>query len=129
MAGAGSLSLGDPCFAKVKGFLPYPAKIVEVKVKSNKLKYAVVFYGDNKTADIVSEFVWKITDQTVKKFVNPKSLKKKVFKLGYDEMMEFHKLDHGGERVQAEVEAIETDVDDDPAGEGENLGDDDGFGL
>ena len=85
-------NVGDPCFAKVKGYCPYPARIEEVQTKLKKVKFAVFFYGTNEEAVVGIENIWKVTEDNVDKFVNSKSMKKEKFKLGYEEMVRLHGL-------------------------------------
>ena len=87
------MQIGDPCFAKVKGWIPYPARILGRKENKKKTRFSVLFYGTQETADISSENVWDVTPENVRKFVNPKSLLRKNFKLAVDEMKEHHKID------------------------------------
>ena len=93
-----SRNIGDPCFAKVKGWIPYPAKIVGRKENKNNKKrtmFSVLFYQTKETGEIRSENVWSVTPETVRKFVNPKSLLRKNFKLAVCEMEEHHKISIG----------------------------------
>ena len=92
MAASRRLNVGDPCFAKVKGWIPYPARIVGKKVntKSKKIIFEVIFFETKETGNIGSENVWEITSGTLKKFVTPKTLSREIFKLAFDEMKELH---------------------------------------
>lgn len=109
MAPTGSLEIGDPCFAKVRGWMPYPAIIVGKRVKAKKTKFSVLFYGTKETGDIDSDCVWDATPDNIKKFVTPKSLLKKQFKLGYEEMMETHEIN--GKETEQVVRAQEKKTD------------------
>ena len=105
-----SLEIGDPCFAKVKGWMPYPAVIVGESVKAKKTKFSVIFYGTKERNEISSECVWDTTPDNIKKFVTPKTLLKKQFKLGFDEMMEAHKINENETEQVAEAKGKETSV-------------------
>ena len=86
-------SVGDPCFAKVRGFTPWPAKIVGKKtVESEKKKYSVVFYETEETADVNEELIWEITPENAKKFVSKKLLKRKYFEPAVVKMQKHHKI-------------------------------------
>ena len=93
MSASKNLQVGDPCFAKVKGWIPYPAKIMELRNNGKKVRYSVLFYGTQETAVLGGEGVWPINDNSVKKFVTPKTLIRKIFKLGFEEMTLNHKLE------------------------------------
>ena len=88
---ADRFKVGDPCFAKVRGFVPYPAKIVEKKA-TTKVKFNVVFYGTKETADVGLENLWEVNASNIQKFVNTKSMSRKYFQSGYEEMLEYHQL-------------------------------------
>ena len=104
-----TLKVGDPCFAKVKGWMPYPARIVGVQRRSKKLKFTVIFYKTKETGEIWSENLWSVTPVTVKKMVTEKSLKKDIFKNAFEEMKRHHKLDEFGMPL---VEGVEHEIDD-----------------
>ena len=101
MAASRRLNVGDPCFAKVKGWIPYPARIVGKKVntKSKKIKFEVIFYETKEIGNIGSENVWEITAGTLKKFVTPKTLSREIFKLAFDEMKELHVIEKETEEI------------------------------
>ena len=73
MDAKGALKLGDPVFAEVKGWLPYPARIIGVEKKSKKLKFSVLFYRTKETGEIWSENLWSVSPATVKKMVTSKT--------------------------------------------------------
>ena len=110
-----ALKVGDPCFAKVKGWMPYPARIVGVQKTSKKLKFSVLFYRTKETGEIWSENLWSVTPVTVKKIVTEKSLKKDIFKIAFEEMKMHHKLDDFGMPSADENEIDETSRDGDRA--------------
>ena len=93
---------GDPCFAKVKGYIPYPGRVLGRVENVKKPKLTVKFYGTNEVNDVAVENVWHVTFQNVKKMVTEKSLQRKFFKPAWEEMKEQH----------IEVMKIEEDRDD-----------------
>ena len=88
MTGIGSWKVGDPCFAKVKGFIPYPAKITSLNQTGKK--FSVLFYQTNEVNDISRDCIWPINPDTVVKLVTPKTLKKKVFELAFALLKKHH---------------------------------------
>ena len=93
---SGKFADGDPCFAKVKGFIPYPAKILKRIKVMKKEKYSVLFYGEEKTADIDVGNLWPVTSESIKKLVSATSLSRKGFSAGYLEMKVEHDLPSEG---------------------------------
>ena len=89
----GALEVGDPCFAKVKGWIPYPARITAIKNSGKKLKFKVLFYETNETNEVASDCVWPVTPDTVKKLVTSKTLKRKYFLPAFDQLRKFHKIE------------------------------------
>ena len=85
--------MGDPCFAKVKGWIPYPARISAIKKSGKKLKFRVLFYETNETNEVVGDCVWPVTPDTVKRLVTPKTLKRRYFLPAFDQMRKFHKIE------------------------------------
>lgn len=67
--------VGDLVFAKVKGYPPWPAKIL----KFEKKKYNVYFYGTGETANVKMEDVFSYSD-TKDKYATDKIMKRKGFK-------------------------------------------------
>ena len=84
------LSVGDPCFAKVKGWIPYPARVVGRSSNVKKVKFSVLFYGTKETGEIGTENLWPVTPQTVKKLVTAKTLQRKYFHEAWLEMGQHH---------------------------------------
>lgn len=70
-----SFNVGDLVFAKVKGYPPWPAKIIKIEKK----KYNVYFYGTGETANVKLEdlFVYR---ETKDKYATEKIMKRKGFK-------------------------------------------------
>lgn len=68
-------SVGDLVFAKVKGYPPWPAKIL----KFEKKKYNVYFYGTGETANVKMEDVFDYSNSK-DKYATEKIMKRKGFK-------------------------------------------------
>ena len=81
---------GDPVFAKVRGFVPYPARILGRAEGVKKLKFSVLFYETNEKGDIGIENLWPVTVRTAEKLVTPKILRKKHFEPALKEMCRWH---------------------------------------
>ena len=97
MSTDGTLEVGGSCFAKVKGWVPYPARIVDIQKKSKGLKYSVIFFVTNETGDFWSDSIWSASPSNVVKFVTEKSLKRKHFKAAYNEMIEYQRSEKMGD--------------------------------
>lgn len=70
-----SFNVGDLVFAKVKGYPPWPAKIIKIEKK----KYNVYFYGTGETANVKLEDLFVYRD-TKDKYATDKIMKRKGFK-------------------------------------------------
>lgn len=70
-----SFNVGDLVFAKVKGYPPWPAKIIKIEKK----KYNVYFYGTGETANVKLEDLFAYRD-TKDKYATEKIMKRKGFK-------------------------------------------------
>lgn len=70
-----SFNVGDLVFAKVKGYPPWPAKIIKIEKK----KYNVYFYGTGETANVKLEDLFGYRD-TKDKYATEKIMKRKGFK-------------------------------------------------
>lgn len=68
-------NVGDLVFAKVKGYPPWPAKIIKIEKK----KYNVYFYGTGETANVKLEDLFVYSD-TKDKYATEKIMKRKGFK-------------------------------------------------
>ena len=86
MSGCGDFSVGDGCFARIKGWIPFPAKILEIPLTGRKRSFQVLFYGELKTAKLDEKCIWPITPENIKKYVTASSLRRKGFKARYEEM-------------------------------------------
>jgi len=71
-------SAGEGCFAKVRGFPPWPAVLATV----TKDKAEVVFFGTNEKSTLHVKDLIKATNENVKKMQTPKLMKKKRYKEG-----------------------------------------------
>lgn len=70
-----SFNVGDLVFAKVKGYPPWPAKIIKIEKK----KYNVYFYGTGETANVKLEDLFDYRN-TKDKYATEKIMKRKGFK-------------------------------------------------
>lgn len=70
-----SFNVGDLVFAKVKGYPPWPAKIIKIEKK----KYNVYFYGTGETANVKLEDLFDYR-HTKDKYATEKIMKRKGFK-------------------------------------------------
>ena len=93
MEGKEALQPGDPCFAKVKGWIPFPARVVSCKTSGKKVRFSVLFYGTKETGDINVDNIWPVNSSTIQKLVTKKSLTRKMFNLGWEELKARHVLD------------------------------------
>ena len=82
-----TFNTGQPVFAKVRGYIPYPAKILEKNVNTKKEMYLVHFYGTGETAVVGCSMIWAVSSDNVRRFVSVKSLSRFKFKEGIEEMM------------------------------------------
>ena len=87
MSGCGDFCVGDGCFARVKGWIPFPAKILQISQTGRKKSFQVLFYGELKTAKVDDKCIWPVSPENIKKYVTASSLRRKGFKAGYEEMM------------------------------------------
>lgn len=88
----GLLSVGQPCFAKVKGFPAWPAKVTAIQGTS---KYEVFFFGTCETASVGQINVWEASSQNMAKFITNKVKKRKFYAVGVEEMNKLVKKQQG----------------------------------
>lgn len=93
-------TLGDLVFAKVKGYPPWPARIVSIPSKD---RYKTYFYGTYETATLKNEDIWIYTAENKEKFAS-KNMKRK----GYPEGLE--QLENNPELAGIEDDAPLTDI-------------------
>ena len=77
------LEVGDCCFAHVRGYPWWPAKVTN---RSNR-KYCLTFFGTRETAWLPSRDLRSISLETIQKFNSPASMRRKHFGEGFKEMM------------------------------------------
>lgn len=77
------LSVGQPCFAKVKGFPAWPAKITAILGNN---KYEVFFFGTSEIASLAHNAVWEASPANMAKFITAKVKKRKFYAVGVEEM-------------------------------------------
>ena len=85
-----NISPGEPCFAKVRGYIPYPARIIGRAENVKKEKYSVVFYGTAETSIVEPGMIWLVSADTIQKFVTSSSLSRWKFREGVEEMKAEH---------------------------------------
>lgn len=72
----------DKVFAKVRGYPPWPAKVVGVADESSRMKYHIYFYGTGETAVVKAEDVFSYVENRNGKLGKPRKLK------GFNEAVE-----------------------------------------
>ena len=77
---------GDFSVARVKGWISFPAKILEISQTGRNKSFQVLLYGELKTAKVDDKCIWPVSPENIKKYVTASSLKRKGFKAGYEEM-------------------------------------------
>jgi len=75
--------VGEPCFAKVKGYPAWPAEVTATEGG----KFEVFFFGTHETARLTVKDLFKVNETSIDKFSQPKMKARKWFKEGLDEMM------------------------------------------
>jgi len=75
-------SVGDVVFGKVKGYPPWPARIVAMQSKD---RFKLYFYGTYETAGLKNEDIWIYNEQNKEKFA-PKNMKRKGYSEGLNEL-------------------------------------------
>ena len=95
------MDIGDPCFAKVKGWIPYPARIDGIlsNKSSRKKKYQVTFYETDERNTVTHENIWPVSPEIVKKFVTEKTLSRRFFKDAWSKLQENHVLDQSRSKM------------------------------
>ena len=76
---------GDICFAHVRSFPWWPARIKSRIVKKSKISFLVIFFGTHETANLPEREVIPVNDESMKKCVTKGSVKRKFFKEGLAE--------------------------------------------
>ena len=83
------LVVGESCFAHVRGYPWWPAKVTD-KDKSKRKCYNVTFFGTRETAWLTIQDVERDSSKSREKFDSPAARKRKHFGDGLREMMEEH---------------------------------------
>ena len=82
----------DFCFAHVKSYPWWPARIVGCKERCQKKVrseiFSVVFFGTKETADLPAKELESVSDASIQKYVNKASMRRKHFNEAYEAMME-----------------------------------------
>ena len=87
MSGRRELRVGDNVSAKVRGWIPYPAVIVDCSLTSKKKSFSVIFYETKETGIIPGAMIWGVSPESIKKYANNTSLRRPYFKSAFEEMM------------------------------------------
>ena len=83
------METGDPCFAHVRGFPWWPAKVVNKSVfplNPKREKYEVIFYGTGETASLPVQKLKAASPENIEKFCSPAAMKRKLFQDGIIQM-------------------------------------------
>ena len=83
------METGDPCFAHVRSFPWWPAKVVKKSVSNSKVRkevFQVLFYGTGETALLPLKELAAISPDAVAKFSTPAAMRRKFFREGLDQM-------------------------------------------
>jgi len=78
-----NFSVGEPCFAKVKGYPAWPAEVTVI----GGGRFEVFFFGTHEIARLTAKDLFKVTEANIDKFSHPKMKARKWYKEGLDEMM------------------------------------------
>ena len=81
------LQEGDLCFAHVRSFPWWPARISSRTCKKSKVVYSVIFFGTGESANLPRLEIVSVTDENIRKYVTKGSLRRKYFKEGWDELL------------------------------------------
>jgi len=78
-----NFAIGEPCFAKVKGYPAWPAEVTSVAGG----KFEVFFFGTHEVARLTSKDLFKASEANIAKFSHTKMKARKWYKEGLEEMM------------------------------------------
>ena len=78
------MKVGDPCFAHVRSYPWWPAKVTSKS--QHKDVFHVEFYGTRETASLPLKELAPITQHSLSKYCNSKILKRKYYKEGVEQM-------------------------------------------
>ena len=105
--GAG-LDVGELCFAHVKGYPWWPARVVAKKKRKSGIskQFSVLFFGTKETADLSSKDLVCFSPSSVAKYVTNAAMKRKYFEEGFKEIVEESErvLQNSSEEFDTEVE-------------------------
>ena len=98
---------GDYVFAKVKGFVPWPAKVTSTDVTDGSEKFSVVFFGTDEFANVSVNNLWIFSDVFKAKFATTKNMKKAKFaKAMFEAVNEVHKAGVQSAGEEAGVQSV-----------------------
>ena len=78
------MDVGDPCFAHVRSYPWWPAKVISKSQQKNV--YHVKFFGTGETARLPLKELAPISPKNISKYCNSKILKRKYYKEGVEQM-------------------------------------------
>lgn len=93
--------VGEPCFAKVKGYPMWPAEVTAVAGS----RYEVFFFGTHEVAKVGPKDILKATPANVEKHSQSPFINRKFYKEGLQEMKEF------SEKASGTVKRVSFPVD------------------
>jgi len=83
-----TFEVGEPVFAKVKGYPAWPAEVTVI----GGGKFEVFFFGTHETARLTAKDLFKVNQINIDKFSHPKMKARKWYKEGLDEMINLVKI-------------------------------------
>jgi len=85
MAAPEAFEVGEPCFAKVKGYPMWPAEVTSLLGS----RFEVFFFGTHEVAKVGPKDILKATPANIEKFSQSGHVNRKFYKEGLEEMREF----------------------------------------
>ena len=85
------LEAGDLCFAHVRTFPWWPARIVKTSTRKSKLitqVFSVIFFGTNETADLPETELSPVSPVSIQKYVTKSALRRKHYQEAYKMMLQ-----------------------------------------
>jgi len=106
-----SFEVGEPCFAKVKGYPMWPAEVTNLTGS----KFEVFFFGTHEVAKVGPKEILKATPANFEKFSQSSHVNRKFYKEGLQEMTEFtNKSGSSAKRVSFPVDETKPSTDSPP---------------
>ena len=84
------LEVGDLCFAHVKTFPWWPARIVKTSTRKSKPSkvFSVLFFGTRETANLPEAELSPVTPSSIQKYVTKPALRRKKYEEAYMELLQ-----------------------------------------